>query len=230
MTPRRAVYWGLAAGSVAAGILLFLVASFFTADENEQAAGRPADAVPLHLRPGAAPPPAPPRSRVQRVEVQVYQRGPYDSIALVPVSAEIVYFKAIEDRLRQVVDHVLAGVPNDVGAVPPTSEGIACREVYVDPRGVAWIDLDGSTVDKIVGSDEEQSLIAALALSLVTEFDEVARVGVLVDGAPRRTLAGHLDLRRTYTGREWEVVEVDTPPGVSGGSAADDEVLEDHVF
>ncbi|MDQ7087410.1 MAG: hypothetical protein Q9Q13_05930 [Acidobacteriota bacterium] len=76
---------------------------------------------------------------------------------------------------------------------------------------------------RLVGSDAEQAVVAALARSLVEGLDEVRAVGLLVGGENRRTLAGHVDLTRVYDGSEWPLAFDEpgtappgaTPPGAS---------------
>lgn len=150
-------------------------------------------------------------SEIKTQQVTIYQRSDQDDPILAGVPAQVVWFTAPVDRARQVVQLVLEGVPGAENATPPGPPGIQYRDVYITKTGVAWVDLDGATLGGLDGSDEELALVGALARSLTEALGEVQRVGVLVDGRPRQTLAGHVDLTRTYTGREWPAI---------GGSAA----------
>ncbi len=171
---------------------------------------------------------------VRRQPVTIYQRADAPAFALVGVEAEIVWLDSPVDRARQVVQLVLEGVPGGSGgsggssasgasgasggsgtpgAIPPAPVGVRYRDVRLATNGVAWIDFEGATLGGL-GSDHEEALVGALARSLTQAFpDEIRRVGVLVDGMPARSLAGHLDTTRTYTGREFPV-----SGGAGGGS------------
>lgn len=145
--------------------------------------------------------------RVETRPVTIYRRATSESLTFASTTGQIVWFGSAVDRARQIVQLVLAR-PGE-GAVDTVAlpEGIVCDEVYLDDRATMWVDLDGASLAAIRGSDDEQAVVGCLARTLVDALDEVERVGVLVDGEPRRTLAGHVDLTRTFTGREWPLIE-----------------------
>jgi len=74
-----------------------------------------------------------------------------------------------------------------------------------------------------MGAGTLGSLDAVLLFSLqgpdIEGLDEVRRVGIVVDGEPRRTLAGHVDLSRTFTGREWPLASELEPETVAAAEA-----------
>lgn len=165
---------------------------------------------------------APPDIRTE--SVTIYLRARTDEVALAPVPAKIVWFNAPVDRARQVVQLVLEGVPGAEGVVAPVRAGVRYRDVLIATDGTAWVDLDGATIDAVEGSDAEQALVASLARSLVSALPDVRRAGITVDGRPRATLAGHVDLMRTYTGREWPSTDEASnavPPSPDGSTPAD---------
>lgn len=136
-------------------------------------------------------------------EVIVYLRDPEEKLALVAVPGRIIAFPSALDRARQIARLVLDGIPETTEGVPPARPGVALLNVYLDDRRTAWLDLDAASLRVVGGSDEEQALVAALARSLVDNLHEIDRVGFLVSGRPAETLAGHMDVTRTYTGYEW---------------------------
>ncbi len=213
MTRRRAILLGLATGVLVASLALLLVARL-ASRERTAAAGEDA---PAHLRPAASPPPTAPT--LAMIDVTYYQRAA-DGRALVPVPGRIVDFPSPVDRARELVRLVLEGPPPvAVGAVRPAPPGIEYREVYLDPRGIAWVDFRAEGPWERMGSDEEQALLACLARTLVRGIPLVERVGFLVEGETRRTLAGHVDLSRTWTGNEWQVAG--EGPLAAGGETGD---------
>ena len=197
MTRGRAIVLGLATGVLVAALALLLVAHL----ARRRGEAVPGGDVPAHLRPEASPPP--PAPSLAMVDVTYYQRAA-DGRELVPVPGRIVDFPSPVDRARELVRLVLQGPPpSAVDAVRPAPPGIEYREVYLDPRGIAWVDLRAKGPWERMGSDEETALLACLARTLVRGIPLVRRVGFLVEGETRRTLAGHVDLSRTWTGNEW---------------------------
>jgi hypothetical protein len=79
---------------------------------------------------------------------------------------------------------------------------VKLRELYLDPAGTAYLDLSVIPKDGIRSSAWEELLAAyALANTLMQNVEEVKRVRFLVEGKEAQTLAGHIDLSRTYTTR-----------------------------
>jgi hypothetical protein len=216
MTPRtRAVVGGVVAGVGLAALALALLVTWGggggAPGEEEGAAGPgAASEEPSGDAAGSTPDDASPASPlVSTRPVTIYRRADSERLALEAGTGQIVWYGSPVDRARQIVRLVLSGVDEgeDGAGAPPVVEGVRCEEVYVDGRGVAWVDLESASLDRVRGSDEEQALVACIARSLVEALDEVTRVGFLVDGEPRRTLAGHLDLSRTFTGAEWPLAD-----------------------
>ena len=202
MKPRTRIIAVIAVGATA--LLLILVALLISFC-GRRAAGRGAVEGITPDAPGAAiTEGAPPEVKTQ--DVSIYQRAETEELALAGVASQIIWFDAPVDRARQVAQLVLEGPPGASGVVTPAPAGLRYHDVYVTAKGIAWVDLEGNTIGELAGSDEEQALVAALARSLTEALAEVRRVGVLVDGRPRKSLAGHVDLTRTYTGQEWPVI------------------------
>ncbi|UCF69267.1 MAG: GerMN domain-containing protein [Acidobacteriota bacterium] len=198
MNRKRAVGLGVLLGS-AAGLLVLLVV-LSVKDGSEPVPTPLAPPPPVAADEDAAPGVDEPTVRTQ--PVAIYQRAASERLALVAVPAQIIWMASPVDRARQIVRLVLEGVPES-GALRPTREKLRYREVLIDASGIAWVDLAGEPLSGLTGSDAEQALVGCLARSLVENLDEVRRVGIVVDGEPRQTLAGHVDLSLTFTGREW---------------------------
>ncbi len=200
MNRKAAIALGLAVGVL--GGLLILAGLWITScgraprGRSGETGAAPGDVA----TPAAA---AVPETEVAYEEVTIYLRAPDEALALAAVPARIVYFPSPVERARQIARLVLDGVPEATGAVAPVRGGVRLREVLVDDRSIAWVDLEGPSLRAVGGSDEEMALIAALARSLNENLEEVERVGFLVSGDPVETLAGHVDATRTYTGYEW---------------------------
>lgn len=211
MSRLPAIAMGLAAGAVAAAAVLLVLSSWSRGPGGEESP--PPVTVPVDQNPAAEPPPA--SSKIRTQTVTIYQRAATEELMLSPVKGEIVWFPDAVERAEEIVRLVLEGVPGARGVLLPAGMRLEYREVFIDGQGTAWVDLEAGDVSRVQGSDAEQALVAALARSLVEDLDEVRAVGILVGGEPRRTLAGHVDLGRTYRGTEWPVVGEEEPAHLS---------------
>jgi hypothetical protein len=84
----------------------------------------------------------------------------------------------------------------------PVLRDIRLRELYLDGSGTAYIDLTpGPRKDVRASAWEEQLAIYALVNTLLQNFEDIKQVVLLLDGGEAQTLAGHMDLSRTFTKR-----------------------------
>lgn len=208
MTRRSVAVLGVLAGGIAALVGLMLVLAWRLVMQDAPSNGRstPATSVGTPTALGAAQttPDGLAAGPLPRL-VAVYQRARTGALQLAPVESQIVWMPNVTDRAAQIVRLVLEGFPENDTTVSPAPAGVKCRGVFVDSSGTAYVDLDGATLTTIRGADEEESLVAAISRSLVDDLQEVNRVAFLIDSEPRDTLAGHVDLSRKFSGREWEV-------------------------
>lgn len=84
----------------------------------------------------------------------------------------------------------------------PVLRDIRLRELFIDAAGTAYVDLTpGPQKDVRASAWEEQLAIYALVNTLLQNFEEIKQVELLLDGREAQTLAGHMDLSRTFTKR-----------------------------
>jgi hypothetical protein len=84
----------------------------------------------------------------------------------------------------------------------PVLRDIRLRELYLNDAGTAYIDLTpGRQKDVRASAWEEQLAIYALVNTLLQNFQEIKQVVLLLDGGEAQTLAGHMDLSRTFAKR-----------------------------
>jgi Sporulation and spore germination len=97
----------------------------------------------------------------------------------------------------------LAAVFNDQRASQtPVFRDVKLRAFYLDRQGTAYIDLALAQPREISASAWEEFLaIQAMVNTVMQNFDEIKEVRFLVDGREAQTLAGHMDLSRSYTKR-----------------------------
>jgi hypothetical protein len=104
-----------------------------------------------------------------------------------------------QSQAREIVSTLLSDEQQGKGAV---LSNVKLRELYLDPAGTAYLDLSVVPKDGIRSSAwEELFAVYAVANSLLQNVEEVKRVRFLVDGKEAQTLAGHIDLARSYTKR-----------------------------
>lgn len=118
---------------------------------------------------------------------------------LAAASAAIKRQPDTQSQAREAVAAVLADPRAPQAAV---LKDIKLREFYLDSAGTAYIDLSPVQQSDIRASAwEEMTAVYALVNTLMQNFEEIKQVRFLLDGREAQTLAGHIDLSRTYTKR-----------------------------
>jgi spore germination protein GerM len=104
----------------------------------------------------------------------------------------VVTIRSPEDRAIQVLEELFRGPsPGLLAAVP---DGVRVRQVFLLPDGTAYIDLSTDVTRLGGGSRAELQTVYAIVDTLTLNVPEIARVGILVEGDPRETLAGHVHI------------------------------------
>ena len=115
---------------------------------------------------------------------------------LVAETREIVDTARPAERGTQVLVELLAG-PKGKDALPAVPEGTTLRQLWIGKNGVAWADFSGELATGLKGGSSDELLtVYAIVDSLTSNVPQIKRVGVLVGGKERDTLAGHVDIRR----------------------------------
>ncbi len=98
---------------------------------------------------------------------------------------------------------VLAALLSDPGAArSPVLAGVRLRAFYLDSGGTAVVDLVPLSPGGVKASAGEELVgLYAMIDTLSGNFEEVKRVRFLLEGRDAQTLAGHVDLARTFTKR-----------------------------
>lgn len=88
------------------------------------------------------------------------------------------------------------------------------RATFLLPDGTAFVDLGGPTLQGGwgTGSHEELMAVYSIVSTVTTNFPEVKRVRILVNGEPAETLAGHVSLKRSLTPMP-SLLAPQAPPG-----------------
>jgi spore germination protein GerM len=98
---------------------------------------------------------------------------------------------------ERLLAEIIKGSDGDlVSPLPPETR---VRQVFVTKDGVAYVDFGREIMEKYsYGSSSELSAIYAVVDALAFNFKSIKRVAILVEGAERETLGGHVDLTRPF--------------------------------
>jgi hypothetical protein len=138
-------------------------------------------------RPSSVPAP-------EHVRVRLY--FPHDAKdTLVEEEREIPRRSALADGVRAVLQELSRTTRQ--GTVAPCPSAVEVRHVFLDQFGILYLDLNKGIEAVLTGNAPRPALaVSAIALSLATNFSEVKRVQLLVDGRGWSAQVGSLDLRR----------------------------------
>ncbi|HPW18886.1 MAG TPA: GerMN domain-containing protein [Candidatus Aminicenantes bacterium] len=85
------------------------------------------------------------------------------------------------------------------GLVSPLPAQTKVRQVFIGADGLATVDLSREFAEGFAyGSTAELAAVYAVVDTLVFNFAPVKRVVILVEGAEKETLGGHVDLTRAF--------------------------------
>lgn len=85
------------------------------------------------------------------------------------------------------------------GFVSPLPPQTRVRQVFIGPDGLATVDFSRDIADDLAyGSTSELAAVFAVVDTLAFNFKAVRKVALLVEGAEKETLGGHVDLTRAF--------------------------------
>lgn len=176
--------WLVLAGLVI--ILAVLVFIFFWGGAQEKA-GREAES------PSPKAPTAPPETAGTR-RVTLFFLSEDDDL-LHPEEREVLSGPSLTDDLETAVIELIKGSAKDL--VPPFPPETRVRQIFVTKDGTAYVDLTKEVTENFAyGSSSEMSAVYALVDTLTFNFKDIKKVSLLIEGAERETLGGHIDLSR----------------------------------
>ena len=115
-----------------------------------------------------------------------------DGIKLKPVKATV----SEKDKYDEAVKALIKGT-DDKKLTSIFPKNAKVKKVRVDD-GIAVVDFEPGSFDGFVGgSTGEEMLVGSLANTL-TEFPEIKKVQILVDGKKIETISGHIDTRAPF--------------------------------
>jgi len=130
----------------------------------------------------------------RRISVRLYFEAP-DREGLLPEEREVAFSADLTRQIRTVVEELAKG--STTGLVATLPPGTRVLEVFVQARGVAWVDLSSEATSGLIGGSKAEMLtVYSVVNTIVTNFPAVRRVRIVVDDQPVTSLGGHVDLSR----------------------------------
>lgn len=96
---------------------------------------------------------------------------------------------------------IIMASPKETELTSIFPKGARLNGVTVD-NGTAYVDFGSSITKNFVGGSTGEELLVYSVVDTLTEFPEIKRVQILIDGAEIETLAGHMDLSEPLTRNE----------------------------
>jgi spore germination protein GerM len=130
----------------------------------------------------------------RRINVRLYFEAP-DRDGLLPEEREIAFSPDLAQQLRTVVEELAKG--STTGLVGTLPAGTRVLEVFVQARGVAYVDLSSEAASGLPGGSKAELLtVYSVVNTIVTNFPAVSRVRIVVGDQPVTSFGGHVDISR----------------------------------
>jgi spore germination protein GerM len=101
------------------------------------------------------------------------------------------------DEAERALAEIVKG--SEKGFISPLPPQTKVRQVFIDKAGLATVDFSRDIAEKFAyGSSSELAAVYAVVDTLVYNFKTVKKVVLLIEGAERETLGGHIDLSRAF--------------------------------
>jgi spore germination protein GerM len=101
------------------------------------------------------------------------------------------------DEAERALAELIRG--SEGGLASPLPPATRVRQVFIGKDGLATVDFSRDITENFsYGSTSELAAVYAVVNTLVYNFKPVKKVVLLVEGAERETLGGHVDLSRAF--------------------------------
>lgn len=161
-------------------LLLLLIAVFAAGCDSNQAVTAPQPGVTTADKQAAQPAAA-------TMSVTVYY-ATKDAMYLVPETRTVPK----SDHPAQTAVEQLLSEPKNAALVRTLPEGTKVKGITVKDH-IAYVDFDGTLLKKGHGGSAGEILAVGSIVNTLTEFPEIYKVQIMVEGKKVETLYGHLD-------------------------------------
>lgn len=112
-------------------------------------------------------------------------------------SREIVAGPSAAEEAERTLAELVKG--SEKGLTSPLPAETRIRQVFITKDGVAYVDFGREIMEKFsYGSSSELAAVFAVVDTLTINFKSVKKVAILVEGAEKETLGGHIDLTQPF--------------------------------
>lgn len=145
------------------------------------------------------------------VKIKLFWASVANDGSLAPVSVALPLSSDPVPRAKQVLNTLLAGpVDVDLRTLPPDAVLLA---FYLLPDGTGIADFSEALASSIPsGIESEQLAVDSITRTLAADVPQILRLKILIHGQEVETLAGHLDLTRSFVVSPLAAQENPSPP------------------
>jgi len=148
---------------------------------------------PLSLPPEIAQSPDEPQ---EKKKIVLFYLSEKDAL-LHPEAREIYARASVVQEAKQTVEELLK--ESQSGYLSPIPPQTKLREIFMTRRGVAYVDFSKDfQVGHPSGSTAEILTIYSIVNSLAYNFKSIKKVFILIEGAEKETLGGHVNLDKPF--------------------------------
>lgn len=98
---------------------------------------------------------------------------------------------AVEEAAQVVRELIKGSNKGLLSALPPET---SLRRLFITKEGTAYVDFSRELIDHPSGSSEELATVYSVVNTLAYNFKSIKKVFILVEGAEKETLGGHINL------------------------------------
>jgi spore germination protein GerM len=119
-----------------------------------------------------------------------------DDTLLHPEEREIPAGPSPAEEAAAAVRELIRGPEGDL--LPSLPQGTGLRRLFITKEGIAYVDFTREIASRPSGSSEELASVYSVVNTLAFNFRPIKKVFILVEGAERETLGGHVNLREAF--------------------------------
>jgi spore germination protein GerM len=119
-----------------------------------------------------------------------------DDNLLHPEERKIPAGASVAEEAAGAVRELIKGPEGSLlSALPP---GTRLRKLFITKEGIAYVDFSREIASQPSGSSEELATVYSVVNTLAYNFKPIKKVFILVEGAERETLGGHVNLGEAF--------------------------------